>query len=74
MEINYVVSKHLFVNEDLTGWWVICRAIHHITKMKTVQLIKLTPKNQKVYMDNNTYGDVMGVEIYQVNIEETLFY
>ncbi|MFA1236666.1 hypothetical protein [Klebsiella pneumoniae] len=73
-QLDWLTEKkrkaHMLANDDVAGWWVDSGAMRHIAKTKedAIQMKELSPGEQKVYMGNNSYCDVMGVGSYKLNV------
>lgn len=65
-----VVLECLFAYQDLSGWWVKLGVMRYIAKSneRSIKLKKLRSGGQKIYMGNDTYSIIMGIDFYRLNV------
>lgn len=66
------MSECLFADQNLSGWCVDSGVTRHIAKSieGSINIKEVRVGNQKVYMGNNTYSDIMGIRSYRLNVGE----
>ncbi|KAG8385875.1 hypothetical protein BUALT_Bualt03G0090600 [Buddleja alternifolia] len=75
--VSTKVSESLLANCDLVAWWVDSTSSRHVAKTRDgfVEMKEVKARNHKLYMGNNTYCDVLGIDTVRIGLpgENNLF-
>ena len=72
--VGVIECNTAHVATDVSGWWIDSGATHHISKTKDglTEFTELKKGENRVFMGNNTYLEVVGIGTYKLDVGNSI--